>query len=312
MEPVKTGRIFLAAVAANLSAFAVGTCLGWTSPVTPKLKTEDTSDSPLNAPIDSTDEAWISSIVALGALVVPYFAGPLADWMSRKWLLLGNSTLFILGYVLLMIGGKVWIILVARIIHGFACGTSMTVVPIYVGEIATDDVRGAVGSLMNLFIVSGILYVYAIGPYVSYVVMQWCCLAVPIVFVVCYLFMPESPYHLAAKARKEEALKSLQFLRGQSLNGVQPEMSSIEKFLEETKTSQGSVMDLFKLPGNRNALFITTGLLVFQQLSGIDAVLFNSQSIFTNAGSSLDPAVATIIVGTKGSLGGGTRTFTKI
>lgn len=54
---------------ANLSAFAVGTCLGWTSPIAPKLKSDDTSDSPLDHKIDSTDDAWISSIVALGALV---------------------------------------------------------------------------------------------------------------------------------------------------------------------------------------------------------------------------------------------------
>ncbi|XP_061393893.1 facilitated trehalose transporter Tret1-like [Musca vetustissima] len=168
----------------------------------------------------------------------------------------------------------------------------------YIGEIATDNVRGATGSLMNLFVVSGILYVYVIGPYVSYQVLQWCCLAIPIAFVICYSLMPESPYYLLAKNRKEDALKSLQFLRGQSLNNVQQELSEIEKFLEESKATQASMMDLFKLPGNRKALLITTGLLVFQQLSGIDAVLFNSQSIFMNAGSSLDPAVATIIVGT--------------
>ena len=47
----------------------MGTCLGWTSPVAPKLKSDDTSDSPLNHKIDSTEDAWISSIVALGALV---------------------------------------------------------------------------------------------------------------------------------------------------------------------------------------------------------------------------------------------------
>lgn len=58
---------------ANLSAFAVGTCLGWTSPISPKLKSDDTSDSPLDHKIDATDDAWIASIVALGALVGKFF-----------------------------------------------------------------------------------------------------------------------------------------------------------------------------------------------------------------------------------------------
>ncbi|XP_073816963.1 facilitated trehalose transporter Tret1-like isoform X1 [Musca autumnalis] len=298
MEPVKTGRIFLAAIAANLSAFAVGTCLGWTSPVTPKLKTEDTSDSPLDAPIDSSDEAWISSIVALGALVVPFFAGPLADRIGRKWLLLYSSTLLIVGYIILMVGRVAWVLLVARLINGFGAGFIMTALPMYLAEIATDNLRGATGSLMNLFIVAGILYCYSIGPYVSYQVLQWCCLALPIVFMICYFFMPESPYYLVSKNRKDDALKSLQFLRGQSLSGVQQEMSQIEKFLEESNATKGSPMDLFKLPGNRKALLITTGLLILQQLSGINAVQINSQSIFADAGSTLDPAIATILIGT--------------
>ncbi|XP_058977935.1 facilitated trehalose transporter Tret1 isoform X2 [Musca domestica] len=297
MEPVKTGRIFLAAVAANLSAFAVGTCLGWTSPVTPKLKTEDTSDSPLNAPIDSTDEAWISSIVALGALVAPFVAGPLADKIGRKWVLLSSSVFFVIAYVLMMIGGSVVVLLVARLIQGFGVGFVMTAQPMYVGEIATDSVRGATGSLMQLFIVSGILYVYAIGPYVSYQALQWCCIAVPIVFDVCFFFMPESPYYLAGKGRKMEALKSLQFLRGQSADGAQDEMATIQAGVEESMANKGSIADIIKNPGNRKALFISAGLLVFQQFSGINVVLFNSQSIFESANTGLDPAVATIIVG---------------
>lgn len=75
----------------------------------------------------------------------------------------------------------------------------MTITPMYVGEIATDASRGALGSLMQLFIVSGILYVYVIGPYVSYWAMQYCCLAVPIVFAALFFTMPESPYWYISK-----------------------------------------------------------------------------------------------------------------
>ncbi|XP_023309511.1 facilitated trehalose transporter Tret1-like [Lucilia cuprina] len=297
MEPVKTGRIFMAAVAANLSAFAVGTCLGWTSPIAPKLKSDDTSDSPLDHKIDSTDDAWIASIVALGALVAPFVAGPLADKIGRKWVLLSSSIFFVVAYVLMMVAGEVWVLLLARLIQGFGVGFVMTVQPMYVGEIATDSVRGATGSLMQLFIVSGILYVYAIGPYVSYQALQWCCLVVPIVFDVIFFFMPESPYYFAGKGRKTDALKSLQFLRGQSAEAVQDEMATIQAVVEESMANKGSMVDIIKNPGNRKALIISAGLIAFQQLSGINVVLFNSQSIFESANTGLDPAIATIIVG---------------
>ncbi|XP_067616732.1 facilitated trehalose transporter Tret1-like isoform X2 [Eurosta solidaginis] len=297
MEPVKTIRIFIAAVAANLSAFAAGTCLGWTSPVAPKLKALDTSDSPLDHPITTEDDAWISSIVAIGALTAPFVAGPLADRIGRKWVLLISSAFFVVAYALMLIASEVWMLLLARLIQGFGVGFVFTVQPMYVGEIATDAVRGATGSLMQLFVVAGILYVYAIGPYVSYNALQWCCLAVPIVFDIVFFFMPESPYYFAGKGQKSNALSSLQFLRGQSVDVVQDEMTTIQGEVEEAMASKGSFVDIVKIPGNRKALIISAGLIMFQQLSGINVVLFNSQSIFESADTGLDPAIATIIVG---------------
>ncbi|XP_037948159.1 facilitated trehalose transporter Tret1 [Teleopsis dalmanni] len=297
MEPVKTIRIFMAAIAANLSAFAVGTCLGWTSPIAPKLKTDDTSDSPLDHKIGLEDDAWISSIVAIGALVAPFVAGPLADKIGRKWVLLSSSLFFVIAYILMMVASEVWVLLLGRLIQGFGVGFVMTVQPMYVGEIATDKVRGATGSLMQLFIVSGILYVYAIGPFVSYQALQWCCIVVPIVFDAVFFFMPESPYYFAGKGRKEDALKSLQYLRGQSAEGVQDELASIQAEVEEAMANKGSIADIVKVPANRKALIISAGLIAFQQLSGINVVLFNSQSIFESANTGLDPAIATIIIG---------------
>ncbi|XP_068153676.1 facilitated trehalose transporter Tret1 [Drosophila tropicalis] len=296
-EPVKTGRIFLAAVAANMSAFVVGTCLGWTSPIGPKLKSEDTSDSPLSRPITAEEDAWISSLIAIGALVAPFAAGPLADRIGRKWVLLSSSLFFVLAFILNMIASEVWILYLSRLIQGFGVGFVMTVQPMYVGEISTDNVRGAVGSLMQLFIVAGILYVYAIGPFVTYQALQWCCIVVPIIFDVFFFLMPESPYYFAGKGRKTDALRSLQFLRGQSSQGVHDEMAGIQANVEDAMANKGTMMDLFKNAGNRKALFICAGLISFQQLSGINVVLFNSQSIFASANTGLDPAVATIIIG---------------
>lgn len=173
----------------------------------------------------------------------------------------------------------------------------MTVAPMYVGEISTDASRGALGSLMQLFIVSGILYVYIVGPYVSYYAMQYFCLAVPIVFAGLFFLMPESPYWYIAKGRKEEAINALRFVRGKSAEGVQDEMTSIQVSVEESMRNKGSFMDVFSTKGNVKALCIGSGLVAFQQLSGINVILFYSTSIFQKTGSDLEPAVATILVG---------------
>lgn len=173
----------------------------------------------------------------------------------------------------------------------------MTVAPMYVGEISTDASRGALGSLMQLFIVGGILYVYAIGPYVSYWVMQYFCLAVPIVFAGLFFLMPESPYWYIGKNRKEEAVKALRFIRGKSTEGVQDELNAIQTSVDAAMQNKASLMDLFATRGNVKALCIGSGLVAFQQLSGINVILFYSTSIFEKTGSSLEPAVATIMVG---------------
>ncbi|XP_037913130.1 facilitated trehalose transporter Tret1 [Hermetia illucens] len=299
MEPVKKYPQLLAAVLVNLSSFAIGTALGWTSPVGPKLSDPDMKDTPLSFVLASSsdDFAWISSLIAIGALIAPFAAGILADKIGRKWTLLSSTVFFVVAYIMLLFASEVSVMFVARLLQGFGTGFVMTAQPMYIGEIATDDMRGPLGAFMQLFIVAGILYVYAIGPYVSYITLQIACLVIPILFAATFFFMPESPFYFIAKGKKKEALHALQFLRGQSSDSVQDEFTSIQNSVEEAMQNKGSIMDIIKNKGNLKALIICCGLLSFQQLSGINVVLFNSQTIFDNANSGLDPAVATILVG---------------
>lgn len=175
-------------------------------------------------------------------------------------------------------------------------GFVMTVQSMYVGEISTDDSRGALGSFMQLFIVAGILYVNCVGPYNSYVMTQWICLIIPILFTVTFWFMPETPYYYMGKGKREEAAKSLAYLRGKSVAGVKDEIDEIETSVQESMQQQGRFIDLFVNKGNLKALIISCGLIAFQQLSGINAILFYTKTIFEKTGSSLDPALATILV----------------
>lgn len=95
-------------------------------------------------------------------ILAPFVAGPLADRIGRKWVLLSSSVFFVFAYILMMIASEIWILYLGRLIQGFGVGFVMTVQPMYVGEIATDAVRGATGSLMQLFIVCKYLLVLII------------------------------------------------------------------------------------------------------------------------------------------------------
>lgn len=63
--------------------------------------------------------------------------------------------------------------------------------------------------------------------------------------------------------------------------------------------SKASPIDLVRSKGNLRALITSAGLIMFQQLSGINVVLFYAQSIFKDTGSDLKPEIATIIIGLK-------------
>ncbi|CAO1330813.1 unnamed protein product [Diamesa serratosioi] len=298
MEEGKKYRQFLAAVLSNIISVALGTTLGWTSPAIPKLTNEsDLSDSPLSFVPSKEELSWIGSLVALGALFAPFVAGPLTDIIGRKWTLLSSSMFYFLSYVLLILTCNVPQMYVARLLQGFGVGFVMTAQTMYIGEISSDDCRGALGSFMQIGIVTGILYVYLIGPYVSFITYQYLCAIVPVVFAVTFYFMPDSPHFYISKGRKAEAIKSLKYLRGKSTEGIQEELNQIQESVEESMKNKGSAADIFNNKGNLKALIISGGILAFQQLSGINVVLFYSQSIFEKTGSSMEPAISTIIVG---------------
>uniref|UniRef100_A0A1B0D4P3 Facilitated trehalose transporter Tret1 n=1 Tax=Phlebotomus papatasi TaxID=29031 RepID=A0A1B0D4P3_PHLPP len=272
----------------------------WTSPVFPKINYDPSTtdpDTPLDRLPDDEELSWIGSLVALGALIAPFVAGPLADKIGRKWTLLSSTGFFALSWILLVTTNNIPQMYVARLLQGFGVGFVMTVQTMYIGEISSDQYRGALGSFMQLFIVTGILYVYAIGPYVTYTALQWICLIPPLGFAAAFFFMPETPYYYTGKGDKINADKSLQFLRGKTADGVQEEALKIQEAVEEAMKNKGTIKDLVGNKGNLKALIICAGLLSFQQLSGINVVLFYSQIIFAKTGSSLDSAIATIIVG---------------
>ncbi|KAL9700117.1 hypothetical protein quinque_003558 [Culex quinquefasciatus] len=297
MEKGAPTRQFIAGVVVNLASVALGTCLGWTSPMGPVYSSNDTSVNPLDVIPDTGEKSWIGSLVAMGALIAPFIAGPCAEKFGRKLTLLGSSVFFVVSWVLLLTTSTVGQLLAARLIQGFGVGFVMTVQTMYIGEIASNEYRGALGSLMQLCIVSGILYVYAIGPYVSWAGLQWACLALPVIFAGTFFFMPETPTYYLTKSRRDDAIASLQWLRGKTAEGVQKELEETSASVDEAMKNKAGVMDLFKTKGTTKALIICAGLISFQQLSGINVILFYSQTIFAKTGSTMSPAISTILVG---------------
>ncbi|KAK5644663.1 hypothetical protein RI129_005963 [Pyrocoelia pectoralis] len=291
--------LYIAATIANLTAFSCGVSVGWTSPVIPKLNGEiEPENNPLTEPLTASQQSWLGSLLPLGAVFGPVIAGLIVDRIGRKKSLLISALPFIVAFIIAIFSQTVSVFYVMRILCGLALGVVFTVLPMYIGEISEDSIRGALGSFLALFMCMGILFSYCVGPYVSLTAFNIIC-AIPaaLFFPIFLIYIPESPHYLIARKDEVGAETALMKFRQKSSEDVRKELLEIKESVEESMASKGGIKDLFKSKGLIRALMISLGLVSFQQLSGINIIFFYAQPIFAMASTSIPAEISTIIVG---------------
>nr|CAD7577772.1 unnamed protein product [Timema californicum] len=167
--------------------------------------------------------------------------------------------------------------------------------PLYVMEIVDYDIRGSLVSYTSLFASSGILFTYVVGYYASYTTFTAICLAMPVIFIASFFWMPETPVYLISQNNPDGARKALMWLRTGDMVTVDQEMTRLEednKKGKENRLTMSSFIKNLKSRGTLKALLISVGLVINNQLSGITAVLS-----YTNASSEISANVSTIIIG---------------
>ncbi|CAG9132328.1 hypothetical protein JYU34_003783 [Plutella xylostella] len=277
------------ALCATLITATAGTCFGWPSPTLSYLQ------SPASSIPTSKDEgSWIVSIMILCSALTPVPAAYAADRLGRKTTLLLGAVPFIIGWILVMVASSVPVLYVARMFSGLGYGIVYTVAPMYTGEIATNEVRGALSTLITLMNKVGILAQYCIGPFVSMRTLAGINLILPVTFVISFLFLPESPYYYLKFERSERAERSLRALRS---GDIRLELKNIEINVQEDMKNRGTWSDLLTEATNRKAMFISLGIFTIQQLCGSAAVVAYTQTIFESTAGALKSYEESMIVG---------------
>ncbi|KAH8307142.1 hypothetical protein KR044_005683 [Drosophila immigrans] len=284
---------YVAALAAAGGAFAAGTLLGWTSPAESDIID---GNSAYNFPVSEEQFSWVGAFMTLGAAVVCIPIGFLINFIGRKWTMLLLVLPFVVGWALLIWAQNVVMMYIARFILGIAGGAFCVTAPMYTGEISQKDIRGTLGSFFQLMITIGILFVYGVGAGLNVEQMSIVCGVLPIIFGVIFFFMPESPTYLVSKNRSEAAIKSIQWLRGKDYDYA-PEMEELHEVDREIREQQVNIWAALTRPVTIKAMSISLGLMFFQQVSGINAVIFYSAGIFQEAKTGIDAGMSTILIG---------------
>lgn len=237
--------------------------------------------------------------VLLGAMFGAALSGALADRFGRKRVLLVTALLFAAGAIGAALAPTIPAIIAFRVMIGVAIGVASYTAPLYISEISPPDMRGALVSLNQLMITCGIVVSYLVDLALTLGGNEWRWMfglgALPaMILVIGMLVLSESPRWLVSRNHIDEARASLGKIM--SAQKVEEEINDIQKSFTIKTGSWKNVME----PWVRPALVVGIALAFFQQVTGINTIIYYAPTIFEFAGfgSHKVSILATVGVGT--------------
>lgn len=246
----------------------------------------------------------VSSIVG-GSILGNFISGIVSDKIGRKPTLIITSLLFIFGSAGTALASDITIFIAARIIGGLGVGMAILVAPMYIAEIAPPKQRGKLVTFNQLNIVLGLSSAY----FSNYFILQsienpddnwrWMLgmgLLPAFIYFLLLLLVPESPRWMIQNGKDAKGKAILEKAGGMAhaVNEYNNIKKSIELSLKQPKASFGEL-----LSGKiKVAMIIGLALAFFQQISGINAVLYYAPMVFETAGGGRDAAfLQSVILG---------------
>ncbi len=237
--------------------------------------------------LSSLMQGVVTSIALAGAAAGAAVAGPLADRFGRRPVLLGTAAVFVVGAVLSALANDLPVLLAGRLLVGIGIGSASMLTPLYLAEIAPARERGALVSFNQLAITVGILVSYLVGyAFAAGGAWRWMLGlgAVPgVILAIGMLILPETPRWLAGQGHADQARTALRRLRG---HGADIEAEFVQLRADLRSEAQASPQHRLNQAAVRLPLIVGIGLAVFQQVTGINTVIYFAPQIFQAAGLS--------------------------
>ena len=244
-------------------------------------------------------EGFVTASVLIGAIIGALAAGPYGERFGRRSANFMSAVIFAVGALMTAFvpGGETWLLVIGRIIVGIGVGANSVAGPVYIAEVAPPKYRGALVSLYQLAITIGIFVSYLVDTALVQIDgWRWMfgLAVIPAVLLMVGISrMPRSPRWLVKQGLDEEAAAVLR--RTLASQQVDAQLAQIRRDTAGAAASWGEVFHRPVLI----ALIIGVTLMLVQQLTGINTIIYYAPVIFKTAGYASDTAalIATTSVG---------------
>jgi len=226
------------------------------------------------------------AIALVGTMTGAFLGRMPAEKFGRKAALMIVAVIFLVTSLGTALVNNWYLFVVLRFIGGLGIGASSVIAPIYISEISPASFRGRLVILFQFNIVLGIVvsllsnYIIVTSYHGSWRLML-AVMAVPsLLYLILLKFVPESPRWLILhKSKNEEALKTLQLMNA---TGYEQDMADIVN--SKNQEVKDSTSENLFAKRYRKLAWLAFLIAFFNQVSGINAILYFAPSIFTLAG----------------------------
>ena len=236
--------------------------------------------------LQHTMQEIVASSILVGAIIGALTCGWAFERFGRKRMILILAGVYITGALLSSIAPNPALLILARIILGFAVGGSSQTIPVYVAEVAPAAGRGHFVTSFNVAIGLGIVTANLVNSTLHQVSWRWTIAAASVpaaIFLACALRLPESPRWLVHQDKTEEARDVLARVRpeGTDLDGEIGEIEDISKKEDEAPVKGWKGL---AQPWVRPATVAALGIAAFTQLTGIEMMVYYAPTLLTGIG----------------------------
>ncbi|CAN0858058.1 Inositol transporter 1 [Linum grandiflorum] len=230
----------------------------------------------------------IVSMAVAGAVVGAGCGGWINDEYGRKRATMVADVVFTCGSLVMATAPDPYVLIMGRLFVGFGVGMASVTAPVYIAEAAPSEVRGSLVGTNVLMITAGQFLSYLLNFAFTQIPGTWRWMlgvaAVPAVVQFCLmLFMPESPRWLYIKNDETKAISVLAKIY--DMDRLEDEIEDLSAASKDDR-NRVTYFDVFKTKEIRLAFLAGAGLQAFQQLIGINTVMYYSPTIVQMAGFS--------------------------